>query len=171
MMYACELLKGGDVIWDALKAAAECEDMESTKLILESAGIIVNTTDMTICYDERGAKYDLPKNKLTPAQGILEAWADLDLDIHGGTFSQTVRLIGLNKRKKLIVVLQEEIRSRRTVLTLLAVVALGLQSISWHPVLFLIAGPVYFLCPPYFSQSELRPGEELVPDLHAADNS
>lgn len=49
------------VIWDALKAAADAEDMGTTRLILESAGIIVNTTDMTICYDERGGKYDLPK--------------------------------------------------------------------------------------------------------------
>jgi len=63
---------GQKVIWDALKAAAECEDMESTKLILESAGIIVNTTDMTICYDERGAKYDLPKYVLSEPTNLIK---------------------------------------------------------------------------------------------------
>ncbi|PNW75735.1 hypothetical protein CHLRE_12g538950v5 [Chlamydomonas reinhardtii] len=52
---------GGDrVIWDALKAACEA-DQETCKLIIESAGIIVAAPDMTICYDERGAKYELPK--------------------------------------------------------------------------------------------------------------
>ncbi|KAF5835162.1 ubiquitin domain-containing protein 2-like protein [Dunaliella salina] len=62
---------GQKVIWDALKAAAETEDMESVKLILESAGIIVNTTDMTICYDERGAKYDLPRYVLSEPLNLL----------------------------------------------------------------------------------------------------
>lgn len=30
------------------------EDMETIKLILETAGIVVAAHDMTICYDERG---------------------------------------------------------------------------------------------------------------------
>lgn len=51
---------GGDrVIWDALKAAATT-DIETAKLITESAGIIVGPPNMTVCYDERGAKYELP---------------------------------------------------------------------------------------------------------------
>ena len=41
-------------IWDALKAACEAPDMETTRLLIESAGIIVSTRDMTTCYDERG---------------------------------------------------------------------------------------------------------------------
>ena len=48
-MYACNT-----EIWDALKAACEAPDMETTRLLIESAGIIVSTKDMTICYDERG---------------------------------------------------------------------------------------------------------------------
>eukprot|EP00983_Pelagomonas_calceolata_P127378 1161397-Pelagomonas_calceolata.AAC.3 len=34
-----------------------------------------------------------------------------------------------------------------------------LQSFSYHLALFLVAGPVFFLRLPYFSQSELRDGE------------
>lgn len=41
------------VIWDALKAACEA-DMDTAKVILDSAGIIVASEDMSICYDERG---------------------------------------------------------------------------------------------------------------------
>eukprot|EP00983_Pelagomonas_calceolata_P037166 1136223-Pelagomonas_calceolata.AAC.1 len=46
---------------------------------------------------------------------------------------------------------------RLTVLTLL-VVGLELRSFSYHPALFLVAGPVFFLFLPYFSQSELCGG-------------
>jgi Ubiquitin-binding domain len=41
------------VIWDALKAASKA-DIETAKLITESAGIIVGPPNLTICYDERG---------------------------------------------------------------------------------------------------------------------
>lgn len=40
-------------IWDALKAATEA-DVETAKTIVEAAGIIVETADMSICYDELG---------------------------------------------------------------------------------------------------------------------
>eukprot|EP00983_Pelagomonas_calceolata_P016997 534130-Pelagomonas_calceolata.AAC.1 len=43
-------------------------------------------------------------------------------------------------------------------LTLLVVKGLELQSYSYHPALFLVAAPVFFLCLPYFSQSALRGG-------------
>eukprot|EP00983_Pelagomonas_calceolata_P064949 1148378-Pelagomonas_calceolata.AAC.3 len=43
-------------------------------------------------------------------------------------------------------------------LTLLAVEGLELQSFSHHPALFLVAGPVFSLCLPCFSQSELHDG-------------
>lgn len=52
---------GSREIWDALKGACEAEDIDTAKLIIESAGIIVVAHDMTVCYDERGAKYELPK--------------------------------------------------------------------------------------------------------------
>ena len=38
---------GNRVIWDALKAAAEA-DLETAKVIIESAGIIITHTDMTV---------------------------------------------------------------------------------------------------------------------------
>ncbi|KAL4441871.1 hypothetical protein ABPG77_003787 [Micractinium sp. CCAP 211/92] len=52
---------GGDrVIWDALKATCEA-DLETARTILDSAGVIVAAADMSICYDERGRKYELPR--------------------------------------------------------------------------------------------------------------
>lgn len=46
---------GSKEIWTALKAACSAEDMETTKLILEAAGVIVSKSDLSVCYDERGA--------------------------------------------------------------------------------------------------------------------
>lgn len=44
------------VIWDALKAAA-ASDVATAKVILDSAGVVVSTEDMTVCYDERGESH------------------------------------------------------------------------------------------------------------------
>ncbi len=43
------------MIWDALKAACE-SDLQTAKLILDSAGVVVASDDMSVCYDERGAE-------------------------------------------------------------------------------------------------------------------
>ncbi|CAN4082195.1 unnamed protein product [Withania somnifera] len=51
---------GRKEIWDALRAAAEA-DISLAQTIVGSAGIIVQAPDLTVCYDERGAKYELPK--------------------------------------------------------------------------------------------------------------
>lgn len=40
-------------IWDALRAAAEA-DLNLAQAIVDSAGVIVTSADMTTCYDERG---------------------------------------------------------------------------------------------------------------------
>ncbi|KAJ9528947.1 hypothetical protein QJQ45_000510 [Haematococcus lacustris] len=56
--------KNWTLIWDALKAACET-DVETAKLIIDSAGIIVAAPDMHICYDELGAKYELPQYVLS----------------------------------------------------------------------------------------------------------
>lgn len=40
-------------IWDALKAAVEA-DVNLAQVIVDSAGIIVQSEDLSICYDERG---------------------------------------------------------------------------------------------------------------------
>lgn len=43
-------------IWDALRAAAD-SDLALAQTIVDSAGIIVSNSDMTLCYDERGIFY------------------------------------------------------------------------------------------------------------------
>lgn len=43
------------VIWDALKAACET-DVQTARVILDSAGVVVASDDMSVCYDERGAE-------------------------------------------------------------------------------------------------------------------
>ncbi|KAD4982473.1 hypothetical protein E3N88_19144 [Mikania micrantha] len=55
---------GQKEIWDALQAAAEA-DITLAQAIIDSAGIIVQKADLTVCYDERGAKYELPKYVLS----------------------------------------------------------------------------------------------------------
>lgn len=40
-------------IWDALQAAAEA-DLTLAQVIVDSAGVIVQKADLTVCYDERG---------------------------------------------------------------------------------------------------------------------
>ncbi|KXZ42686.1 hypothetical protein GPECTOR_124g486 [Gonium pectorale] len=63
---------GGDRnIWDALKAACEA-DPDTCKLLIESAGIIVAAPDMTVCYDERGFKYELPKFVLSDPVNLVK---------------------------------------------------------------------------------------------------
>lgn len=57
------------VIWDALRAACEA-DLETARIILDSAGVIVAAADMTICYDERGRKYELPRYVISPPSNL-----------------------------------------------------------------------------------------------------
>ncbi|KAG0465482.1 hypothetical protein HPP92_019646 [Vanilla planifolia] len=61
---------GQKEIWDALKAASE-SDISLTQAIVDSAGIIVANADMTICYDERGARYELPKYVLSEPTNLI----------------------------------------------------------------------------------------------------
>ncbi len=60
------------VIWEALRAACEA-DLPTAKLIIESAGIIVAAEDMTVCYDERGSKYELPKYVLSDPVNLIRS--------------------------------------------------------------------------------------------------
>ncbi|KAL1834076.1 uncharacterized protein LOC108210437 [Daucus carota subsp. sativus] len=61
---------GRKEIWDALQAAAESE-LTLAQAIVDSAGVIVQSADLTICYDERGAKYELPKYVLSEPTNII----------------------------------------------------------------------------------------------------
>ncbi|XP_042424193.1 ubiquitin domain-containing protein 1-like [Zingiber officinale] len=62
---------GQKEIWDALRAAAEA-DLSLAQTIVDSAGIIVSNADMTVCYDERGAKYELPKYVLSEPSNLVQ---------------------------------------------------------------------------------------------------
>ncbi|KAK9153090.1 hypothetical protein Sjap_000570 [Stephania japonica] len=57
-------------IWDALRAAAESE-LPLAQAIVDSAGVIVTSADLTTCYDERGGKYDLPKYVLSEPTNLI----------------------------------------------------------------------------------------------------
>ncbi|XP_062232622.1 uncharacterized protein LOC133929882 isoform X1 [Phragmites australis] len=57
-------------IWDALRAAA-VSDLALAQTIADSAGIIISNPDMTLCYDERGAKYELPKYVLSEPTNLI----------------------------------------------------------------------------------------------------
>mmetsp|Transcript_43850 Transcript_43850/g.82012 ORF Transcript_43850/g.82012 Transcript_43850/m.82012 type:complete len:145 (-) Transcript_43850:691-1125(-) len=61
---------GQPEIWQALKATTEV-DRDMKLQIIESAGIIVQSADMTVCYDERGVKYDLPPYLLALPTNLL----------------------------------------------------------------------------------------------------
>jgi len=50
---------GNKLIWDALRAASK-KPLSEAIIIIESAGIIVASEDMTVCYDARGSRYEFP---------------------------------------------------------------------------------------------------------------
>ncbi|KAF8409107.1 hypothetical protein HHK36_005180 [Tetracentron sinense] len=62
---------GQKEIWDALRAAAEA-DITLAQAIVDSAGVIVQSADLTTCYDERGAKYELPKYVLNEPTNLIQ---------------------------------------------------------------------------------------------------
>ncbi|KAG6577030.1 Ubiquitin domain-containing protein 2, partial [Cucurbita argyrosperma subsp. sororia] len=61
---------GRKEIWDALRAAAEAE-LSLAQAIIDSAGVIIQNADLTICYDERGAKYELPNYVLSEPTNLI----------------------------------------------------------------------------------------------------
>ncbi|KAL4627272.1 hypothetical protein ACB092_05G156300 [Castanea dentata] len=61
---------GSCEIWDALRAAAEA-DLTLAQTIVERAGVIVQSADSTTCYDERGARYELPKYVLSEPTNLI----------------------------------------------------------------------------------------------------
>ncbi|KAK6134982.1 hypothetical protein DH2020_031266 [Rehmannia glutinosa] len=62
---------GTKEIWDALRAAAEA-DLSLAQAIIDSAGIIVHNPDLTVCFDERGARYELPKYVLSEPKNLID---------------------------------------------------------------------------------------------------
>ncbi|KAM3405552.1 hypothetical protein ACQJBY_008198 [Aegilops geniculata] len=61
---------GQKEIWDALRAATDA-DLTLAQTIVDSAGIIVSNPDLTLCYDERGAKYELPNYVLSEPTNLI----------------------------------------------------------------------------------------------------
>ncbi|KAM7524908.1 hypothetical protein LguiA_014810 [Lonicera macranthoides] len=61
---------GQKEIWDALRVAAEA-DLSLAQAIIDSAGVIIQSPDLTVCYDERGAKYELPKYVLSEPTNLI----------------------------------------------------------------------------------------------------
>ncbi|CAA0815887.1 Ubiquitin domain-containing protein [Striga hermonthica] len=62
---------GAKEIWDALRAAAE-SDITLAQEIVDSAGILVHNADLTVCFDERGARYELPKYVLSEPKNLIK---------------------------------------------------------------------------------------------------
>ncbi|KAJ8531526.1 hypothetical protein K7X08_026960 [Anisodus acutangulus] len=61
---------GRKEIWDALRAAAE-SDISLAQAIVDSSGLIVQAPYLTVCYDERGNKYELPKYVLREPTNLI----------------------------------------------------------------------------------------------------
>ncbi|KAK9706837.1 hypothetical protein RND81_07G155200 [Saponaria officinalis] len=61
---------GTKEIWDALRAAAE-SDLSLAQAVIDSAGVIVQNADLTVCYDVKGAKYELPKYVLSEPTNLI----------------------------------------------------------------------------------------------------
>ncbi|CAH1449994.1 unnamed protein product [Lactuca virosa] len=62
---------GKKEIWDAIHAAAEA-DIELAQAIIDSAGVIVHKPDMTVCYDEGGTKYEIPRYVLSEPTNLIQ---------------------------------------------------------------------------------------------------
>ncbi|KAG6407255.1 hypothetical protein SASPL_130241 [Salvia splendens] len=69
-LYGLVYIKSTLEIWDALRAAAEA-DLTLAQAIVDGAGVIVQNPDLTVCYDERGAKYELPKYVVSEPTNLI----------------------------------------------------------------------------------------------------
>uniref|UniRef100_A0A0D9XCQ3 DC-UbP/UBTD2 N-terminal domain-containing protein n=1 Tax=Leersia perrieri TaxID=77586 RepID=A0A0D9XCQ3_9ORYZ len=70
-----QLSKMREEFWDTAPhyGGQKAESEEAlAKAIVESAGIIVSNADLTLCYDERGAKYELPKYVLSEPTNLIQ---------------------------------------------------------------------------------------------------
>ena len=57
-------------IWSALKAAVE-SDLQTARIIIDSAGVVVDGKTLARCFDERGALYELPLYVLSAPRNLL----------------------------------------------------------------------------------------------------
>eukprot|EP00128_Syssomonas_multiformis_P012749 Colp12_sorted_trinity150504_noHs@20398 len=63
--------EGKKEVWQALRAAAECSDQVIAQGILDSAGVILPTGQLSEAYDEQGVHYKVPLYCLTAPQNLL----------------------------------------------------------------------------------------------------
>mmetsp|Transcript_37437 Transcript_37437/g.92102 ORF Transcript_37437/g.92102 Transcript_37437/m.92102 type:complete len:254 (-) Transcript_37437:113-874(-) len=67
-------------IWQALRAAAECEDMDTAQAITSAVNITLPVGNLSVVYDELGNKYEIPPYCLSrPANMVLS-----DANAHQG---------------------------------------------------------------------------------------
>nr|VDD58734.1 unnamed protein product [Brassica oleracea] len=69
---------GKKEIWDALRAAAEEDDLSLAQTVIESAGVVVQNADLTILVKKKiviffwlGSKYKLPKYVLRDPSNLI----------------------------------------------------------------------------------------------------
>lgn len=63
---------GHTAAWAAVKAAVEAPDMDTTKVVIEAAGLVVVRPDLGVIYDELGARYELPNYVLSDPDDLAE---------------------------------------------------------------------------------------------------
>ncbi|KAL0353849.1 UNVERIFIED_CONTAM: hypothetical protein Sangu_0966200 [Sesamum angustifolium] len=72
-----QLIQLREEFWDTAPhyggtKAAEA-DLTLAQAIVDSAGIIVQNPDLTVCFDERGARYELPKYVLSEPKNLIRS--------------------------------------------------------------------------------------------------
>ncbi|GFY97740.1 ubiquitin domain-containing protein [Actinidia rufa] len=68
-----QLMQMRDEFWDTAPhyGGRKGADLTLAQAIVDSAGVIVQSADLTVCYDERGAKYELPKYVLSEPTNLI----------------------------------------------------------------------------------------------------
>nr|GEY24230.1 hypothetical protein [Tanacetum cinerariifolium] len=62
---------GRQEIWDTLRQATESE-LHIAQSIFDSHGIVLHCPDMTICLDNKGARYELPLYVLSEPVNVIQ---------------------------------------------------------------------------------------------------
>mmetsp|Transcript_32288 Transcript_32288/g.50339 ORF Transcript_32288/g.50339 Transcript_32288/m.50339 type:complete len:157 (+) Transcript_32288:131-601(+) len=58
-------------IWQAIRAAAECEDMETAQAIMSAVDVTLPHGNLSVVYDELGNKYDIPPYCLSEPSNMI----------------------------------------------------------------------------------------------------
>mmetsp|Transcript_16178 Transcript_16178/g.54181 ORF Transcript_16178/g.54181 Transcript_16178/m.54181 type:complete len:250 (-) Transcript_16178:127-876(-) len=63
---------GKPEIWQALRAAAECEDTETAQAIMAAVNVTLPHGNLSVVYDELGNKYDIPPYCLSEPTNMVK---------------------------------------------------------------------------------------------------